>query len=393
MCGGVALVSAAIWAFYVTSLPEQNTLLSKAELEYIQQQMELRDGVKIKKIEESVKELEMIEADEQPASTIKTKTSPRLDVLMKEAKLWTRLFLNWPVIGVMLVKWTMRLSTDAQTQYLSNFFNNVHNLTKGDNSMVNCINYAIQGILTYHIVVLVNYCLENRTFNLNKTGIRRLFQCGCSFGMASAYMLVTFDLESLQVSLWAVLLLALTNILQSGADSMMPYDLSPTYSGTIMGVANSFANSAGVILPNIVKAVVGEEVNVLENWRNLFYIVSGLIASGGIVFILLVKAKVQPFDPAYEQSRLKAKQDREARADKRRQLAIEMESIEINGIRPHANPIIKQGWAKKDIDIEKNNNSVGVLAGLSTPEEQKMSQLTFSEWRQTRANEKKTSSA
>lgn len=252
------------------------------------------------------------------------------------------------------------------------------------NSTVNCINYAIQGILTIHIVWLVTYCIEIRVFNLNKTGIRRLFQCGCSFGMAAAYLLVTLDLKSLTVSLWAIVLLALTNILQSGADSMMPYDLSPTYSGTIMGVANSFANSAGVILPKIVNSIVGNDVKNLENWRNLFYIVSGLIGSGGFIFILLVKAKVQPFDPAYEHSRLRAKEEREARAKKRQEIHIEM--TQVNSImknKPQQQQSITTATGDLQTIVEQKTGESEPVTSTDSGKP-KLSQMTFSEWRATK---------
>lgn len=134
-CGGVAVVVSIVWVFYVTSLPEQNQLLTQSELEFIQQQMELRDG--IKKNQEI--ELENNKNDEVETKQDKTTTKSKdySAAFINEAKLWARLFFNWPVIGVMLVKWTMRLSTDAQTQYLSSFFHNVHGLSKGDVSRVN----------------------------------------------------------------------------------------------------------------------------------------------------------------------------------------------------------------------------------------------------------------
>lgn len=139
ICGGIALGFAALWVFYVTSLPEQNKFLSLDELRYIQQQMRIRDGIK-KKRAESLKPPEVqaasksISEQQQPVgaqSTIDQFMNHRyVKLVVDELKLWKIIFFNIPVIGVCLVKWTMRLSTDAQTQYLADFFKQVHRLSK-----------------------------------------------------------------------------------------------------------------------------------------------------------------------------------------------------------------------------------------------------------------------
>lgn len=236
------------------------------------------------------------------------------------------------------------------------------------NSYVNCANYALQGVLTFHIVWLSNELTSKKPYGMTKPIVRRLFQCGCSFGMAAAYLLITFDLTSLNVSLWAVILLALTNIMQSGADSILPYDLSPTYSATIMGVANSFANSAGVILPKIHKAFVGNDVYNLNKWAVFFYTVGGLIASGGVIFILMVKAQVQQFDPAYPQDRLNVLREKQER------LKIKNAKIDIEMLRYEP----RKESIKHDKPIEQIELQSRQENNVQKP---KMSQLTFQEWR------------
>lgn len=195
-----------------------------------------------------------------------------------------------------------------------------------------------------------------------------MFQCLCSFGMAAAYLLIALDICSLNVTLSAIILLSLANTLCAGSDSMMPYDLSPTYSGTIMAVANSFANTTGYILPEIATATLGNDRENPDKWRVMLLIASGLIALGGVVFSVVVKAKIQSFDPSWKAQKRKdllAKEQKEATNEVEDEKTIE--KLEMRPIKLYKIPSHSYGMT----DSVARTNS-------------KLSQLTFEEWRQRR---------
>lgn len=131
---------------------------------------------------------------------------------------------------------------------------------------------------------------------MSKTGVRRLFQGICNFGMGISYLMLTFDMSSLNLAIFAVFVMAFTSMFGSGGEAVLPIDLSVEYSASIMAIANSAANLSGIVLPEIVKFIFILDLSTgANNWALVWWCVGFIIILGGVAFVFGVKAEIQDF--------------------------------------------------------------------------------------------------
>jgi MFS family permease len=118
----------------------------------------------------------------------------------------------------------------------------------------------------------------------NRTRVRKCFMVPF---MLTAVVLLS--LSSVQQPLTIVGLLCLAMILLTSATPIInsgSLDIAPRYAGTFMGIQNCFANLAGVIVP-----VVTGYVAKAFGWQLVFWLIAGVILTGGFVYILLGRAE------------------------------------------------------------------------------------------------------
>ncbi|KAF7285948.1 hypothetical protein GWI33_008920 [Rhynchophorus ferrugineus] len=72
-------------------------------------------------------------------------------------------------------------------------------------------------------------------------------------------------------------------------------DLSPKFSGILMGIGNGSSNIFSIISPNIVQAIVTDETDPAQ-WRTVFLIASAIYILSDIFFVIFAKADRQWWD-------------------------------------------------------------------------------------------------
>lgn len=113
----------------------------------------------------------------------------------------------------------------------------------------------------------------------------------------------------------ALLLLALTNPGPYGAVAMLTVavtlescifagfyvshmDLSPNFGGALMGLSNGCGSVMGILAPLVVGVILGEksEEEIVETWSRVFILTTSTYFAGNLVYVLLCKAEVQPWN-------------------------------------------------------------------------------------------------
>lgn len=265
--GALGLLWSLMWALMTSSDPCQHRLIDKNEIDYIQYQ--IKGANKNRKVS--------------------TNTA------RKSAAPWIKILTNPVVMSFVLAKFTIKLSTDAQTMQIPMYMKNVFHVSKTLNGNLSAMNFAIQGLFTGLVAWSAKEFVVRQKFGLHKTGVRRLFQGLCNFGMGFAYFLITFNMSSLGVVCGAIVILSVAAMFGSGGEAVLPIDLSQEYSASIMAIANSLANFSGILLPQIVALVLDGQMDNAERWNTIWRIVGSLMVVGGLAFTFGVKAKIQDF--------------------------------------------------------------------------------------------------
>lgn len=279
--GLIGLAWSAFWAFWASSLPGEHKFISQEEKDYIQSCLDQR----VRKAPSKSNSSSQQEGNGEGAQRKQSKSAP-----------WFRILKNPVVLAFTFTKFTIKLSTDAQTSQIPMYLCNVFQVSDQFNGVLIGTNFALQAIFTGVVAYVAKLMVLRQQFGLHKTGIRRLFQGINCFGMALAYLLITFNMGSLNLVCGAFILLSVASMFGAGGEAVLPIDLTTEYSASIMAIANSIANLSGIILPPTVAFLLADQRESTENWNHVWLLISTIMTCGGLMFTFLVKAKIQAFD-------------------------------------------------------------------------------------------------
>lgn len=266
--GVIGVLWSVMWAFMASSDPSEHSLISENELEFIQTEIRRANKGRAQSVGEA-----------------RRKSAP-----------WLAILTNPVVVAFMFTKFTVKLSTDAQSMQIPMYLHGVMHAPQAVNALLSSANFAIQAIFTGLVAYAAKEMIARQAFGLSKTGVRRLFQGICNFGMALAYITLCIDQSSFTTVYFAVIILSVTAMFGAGGEAVLPIDLSLEFSASIMAIANSAANMSGIILPQIVSFVLNDQRGDAERWKMVWYIVGGIISLGGVLFAYRVDAEFQDFD-------------------------------------------------------------------------------------------------
>lgn len=266
--GAVGFLWSLLWACFATSEPKDQTLLSKKELAYIEQALEQR----------------RVQEAQTNGPQEKSSSAP-----------WGSILSNKVVLAFTVTKFTVKLSTDTQTMQLPMYMRNVFQVSDSLNGILNGLNFALQATFTGLVAYTAKEMVVRKAFSLNKTGIRRIFQGINNFGMGLGYLLISFNMGSLELVCCAVVFLSISSMFGSGGEAVLPVDLSTEYAASIMAIANSLANLSGLVMPPVVSWLLANELTNPERWKRVWWVISATLICGGLVFTTFGKAKLQDF--------------------------------------------------------------------------------------------------
>ncbi|XP_049776129.1 sialin-like [Schistocerca cancellata] len=102
-----------------------------------------------------------------------------------------------------------------------------------------------------------------------------------------------------------VAVLAINGFLMSANCSgpyMNMHVIAPNYSGTVVGIVNTFANLSGIVVPYIVGAFTNAN-QTRAGWNNVFYVTVALSVVAYLVYAIFTSAEAQPWnDPPTEKT-------------------------------------------------------------------------------------------
>lgn len=265
----VSFIWSLLWMLFISSDPGEHRFISRRELKYIQTEI-IRNN----------------KGRKMSAGSARRRSAP-----------WFNILTNPVVLCFMFAKFTVKLSTDAQTIQLPKYLNDVFKVSKELNGVLNGLNFAIQAVFTGFVAWTAKECIQRKPLGMSKTQVRRLFQGICNFGMASAYILISFNMSSLGIVCFCIILLSVTSMFGAGGEAMTPVDLTTEYSASIMAIANSVANLSGMVLPPLVSFILQGQTTSSMRWNMVWWTVGAIICTGGLTYVSRVEGELQNFRP------------------------------------------------------------------------------------------------
>uniref|UniRef100_A0A6G1S3M7 Putative transporter C38C10.2 n=1 Tax=Aceria tosichella TaxID=561515 RepID=A0A6G1S3M7_9ACAR len=286
--GFLCLVWSLVWALIATSLPQTNRFVGINELNRI-----------MRKKKNHLNQPATITEKAPRPSLSHSDTADRSNRANQPAKSsgtpWMLIITSPSVLALTIVKFTYNIGMDFIFLQLAVYLREVHNAPIETISTIAGSGYCMQMVLISFVGWLAKVVIIKRACGLSVTKWRKIFQGSSNFIMALAYVTLAYSYPSLEMATVLIMVVCFWWMMGAGGESMLPYDLSSEYPASIVGFAHSFSIYSGLALPAICDIVIGEHTDDPQRWSMLFYILSGMLAGGGLIFVIIVKAR--PFLP------------------------------------------------------------------------------------------------
>lgn len=283
--GCLCLAWSLAWALLATSLPQTNRFVGVCELNRIMR----------KKRNHFSQPATITDKYRRPSGDAGPRGTIAGSQARKPSTPWMRIVTNPSVLALTTVKFTYNIGMDFIVLQLAVYLREVHNAPMETISKIASAGYLMQMLLISFVGWLAKVLVISRACGLSVTKWRKIFQGGSNLLMALTYLVLAYTSPSLETTTILLLSVCFWWMLGAGGESMLPYDLSSEYPASIVGFAHSISIFSGVALTTICEVVLGENTEDSERWSCLFYLLAGMLAFGGTIFVIMVKAK--PFLP------------------------------------------------------------------------------------------------
>lgn len=252
--GAMGLLWFPLWVMLCYNSPEQHPFISESEAKYLE--------------EEAL----------QTRSNEKPPTAPLL-------KIFTSLPVWAFVISLFGVDWAFyTLVTD-----LPKYMRSVMKYTVEDNGYLSSLAYLCMWFNTMASSWLADWLIGKNILSL--TAVRKIFATLSLLG--TGLFIIGASYARCNRLLVVIMFMVAMTMMGSSYPSIMvnAIDLSPNYSGTLMGIANGIASLGGIVTPYIVGVLTTNQT--LGEWQVVFWIVFMVATLANLFYLIFGSGEVQ----------------------------------------------------------------------------------------------------
>lgn len=254
--GGIGIIWCAIWLWLGANSPAQCHRISSEEREMIEHSLAL-------------KEINGVQQEVSPLKTV-VFSIPFLALILTHT---ASVFENWMLLTEIPAYLKGVMGMDMKT-----------------NALFSALPYLGMLIMSFVFVLINNFIVSRNYFSL---GARRKTFNTISQWLPAIFLIalgyITQD-NSAAAMIALILTVSLTSAKYLGF-MVNHIDLSPTYAGILMGLANFIAQVVALLGPLIVGQIVIDNTD-LEQWRIIFWITAAFLFVGNLAFVAF--GKVHP---------------------------------------------------------------------------------------------------
>ncbi|CAH1100740.1 unnamed protein product [Psylliodes chrysocephalus] len=250
--GSVGLVWCGLWAWVVTDYPEDDPKISKEELQYIINSLEVK-------------------------SDKKTKIP------------WSSFVKSMPVWAITVSHFSENWGFYTMLTQLPKFMKRVLNFDLNSAGFLSALPYLLMAIMTQFSGHFADWFLVKGI--LTTTQVRRIFNCSGFVAQTIFMMAATYWLTPVGATFCISMAVGLGAFAWAGF-SINHLDIAPQYASILMGFGNTFATIPGIVSPILTGYLVTDETSV-DEWRIVFYISSGIYLFGAVFYGIFVSAELQ----------------------------------------------------------------------------------------------------
>lgn len=256
--GGLGYCWALIWAFLGANGPGEHKTISEAERCYIESSL---------------------------GTTENTQTT---------ATPWKAIFTSLPAWAIIVGNFGQNWGYSTLLTEMPNYMNKVMKFDMESNSLLSAAPYLALFIFSFVFGQISDYMINNEY--ISRGGARKLFNSIGTCVPAAALFILGFLPEDATTLSVAMLVIAVgINAAVFCGFQVNHIDLSPKFSGVLMGIGNGSSNSFSIIAPLVVQLVVTDETDKAL-WRTIFIVASCVYIASDIFFVIFAAGEIQWWD-------------------------------------------------------------------------------------------------
>lgn len=207
---------------------------------------------------------------------------------------WKPIFTSLPAWAIIVGNFGQNWGYSTLLTEMPNYMNKVMKFDMESNSLLSAAPYLALFIFSFVFGQLSDYMINNEY--ISRGGARKLFNSIGTFVPAAALFTLGFLPEDAITLSVAMLVIAVgINAAVFCGFQVNHIDLSPKFSGILMGIGNGSSNSFSIIAPLVVQLVVTDETDK-SLWRTIFIIASCVYIASDIFFVMFAKGEIQWWD-------------------------------------------------------------------------------------------------
>ncbi|XP_076271566.1 putative inorganic phosphate cotransporter isoform X2 [Rhynchophorus ferrugineus] len=207
---------------------------------------------------------------------------------------WKEILTSMPVWAIVVANFGQNWGYATLLTEISNYLNKVCNQDISQNSLLSAAPYTALFLLGLAFGPIADWLVAKKY--LSPANTRKLMNTIGTLVPALALAILGFIPKENIAVIECLLVIAVgVNAAVWCGFQVNHVDLSPKFSGILMGIGNGSSNIFSIISPNIVQAIVTDETDPAQ-WRTVFLIASAIYILSDIFFVIFAKADRQWWD-------------------------------------------------------------------------------------------------
>lgn len=205
---------------------------------------------------------------------------------------WKAIFSSLPFWALLYTRFANFWILFTITSELPSYLSSVLRLTIMQNGAASAVIYSCLSFGMALSGYLSDILRRREYFTL--TTIRKGFECIGLFG--SAIFLVILPAARCSITV-VITLLSIGLFLYGfncGGSNPTIVDMAPAFAGTITGLVATLPSTAGFLGP-MLTGMLTKDGQTIEEWDTVFYVIAGVLISGGLCFLAWGSAEIQPW--------------------------------------------------------------------------------------------------
>ncbi|CAH1100629.1 unnamed protein product [Psylliodes chrysocephalus] len=244
------------WVLLAANTPASHPKISKEEREYIQKSLSVNENDEI---------------SETP---------------------WKSIFTSVPVWAFIVAMFGQNWGYSTLLTEIPSYVKSIMNVDIAHNSVLSAAPYLASFILSFVFGAISDFIINHEY--VTRENARKLFNTIGTVVPSIALVTLGFlDENQLSLSVTMLVIAVGVNAACFAGFQINPVDLSPKFSGVLMGIGNGSSNTFSIIAPLLVQFVVADDETNKKLWRIIFITAACIYTASDIFYVIFASGKVQ----------------------------------------------------------------------------------------------------